>query len=313
MGSCFQVCINAVIPTFIIMMVGYFCKTVKLIDRPSVLKFNRVMFRAFLPVMLFYNIYNSDLNHAFNIKMIIYIVVAFFVEVLFSVILSKMFTKERSRRGVMMQGMFRSNTLVVGLPIAMALLGDVDLGPVVVSTVIAVPLFNVMAVSSLEYFSGETTNPGKLIKGILTNPLIIGTLLGVLFVLLKIRIPATILSAVKSISQAASPVLLFLVGAFFSFDRVGSSKKELIVTIVCRLIAFPAVFLSLGALFGFRGVEFVALITVFASSNAVTSATMAQQLGGDADLAGNIVVLTNALCPLTLFMWSFIFKMLGVF
>ena len=85
------------------------------------------------------------------------------------------------------------------------------------------------------------------------------------------------------------------------------------VACVGRLVVMPAIFLSLGALLGFRGVEFAALIGIFASSDAVAAFTMTQQMGGDAGLAGDIVVVTSTLCPFTIFGWSFLFKSLGMF
>ena len=70
---------------------------------------------------------------------------------------------------------------------------------------------------------------------------------------------------------------------------------------------------TLGALLGFRDAAFVSLLGVFASPTAVNSFTMAQQMGGDAELAGDIVVSTSALCIVTMFAWSVLFKALGAF
>ena len=80
-----------------------------------------------------------------------------------------------------------------------------------------------------------------------------------------------------------------------------------------KLIVSPGLFLGLGALLGFRGVAFVSLIGIFASPTAVNSFTMAQQMGGDAELAGDIVVTTSAVSILTMFLWVFLFKSLGMF
>ena len=87
----------------------------------------------------------------------------------------------------------------------------------------------------------------------------------------------------------------------------------LTLAVAGRLVLVPGIFLTIGALLGFRGVEFAGLIGVFASSTAVASFTMAQQMGGDAELAGDIVVVTSALCPFTIFGWILLFKSLGMF
>ena len=68
-----------------------------------------------------------------------------------------------------------------------------------------------------------------------------------------------------------------------------------------------------GALLGFRDAAFVSLLGVFASPTAVNSFTMAQQMGGDAELAGDTVVVTSAVSMLTMFLWVFLFKSLGMF
>ena len=75
----------------------------------------------------------------------------------------------------------------------------------------------------------------------------------------------------------------------------------------------PGIFLTLAYLSGIRGVEFAGMIAIFGSATAIASFTMVQQMGGDAELAGDIVVSTSALCCFTLFMWSFLFKTLGAF
>ena len=113
-------------------------------------------------------------------------------------------------------------------------------------------------------------------------------------------------------SAATSPVLLFLLGAFFQFKGMRSHWRELAAVCTGRLVLFPALFLSLAAALGFRGVDLVSLLGVFASSTAITSFTMAQQMGGDAELAGDIVVSTSALCSFTLFGWSLLFKLTGL-
>ena len=117
----------------------------------------------------------------------------------------------------------------------------------------------------------------------------------------------------RDVARTASPLMLFLLGAFFRFGNVRSHLKDLIATVLGRLVIFPAIFLTLAVLLGFRGIEFVSLLTVFSSSTAVASFTMAQQMGGDAELAGDIVVWTSLLCSLTLFGWSLLFKSLGMF
>ena len=148
---------------------------------------------------------------------------------------------------------------------------------------------------------------------ILNNPLIIATAAGILCLVLKVQFPKSIETAITGMAGVATPLMLFLLGAFFRFDSFGGSAKQISTTTAFKLIINPAIFLTIGYLLGFRGVEFAGLIGVFASSAAVSSFTMSQQMGGDAELAGGIVILTSIISCLTLFGWCTLFKTLGAF
>lgn len=80
-----------------------------------------------------------------------------------------------------------------------------------------------------------------------------------------------------------------------------------------RLVVVPSLVLSAAYVLGFKGLEFVTLISIFATPCAVASFAMAQQLDSNADLAGNAVVITSALSCVTLFFWIVLFEVLGVF
>ena len=141
----------------------------------------------------------------------------------------------------------------------------------------------------------------------------IGVIVMVIFIAFGWKLPTLIESVISSMSAVGSPMMLFLLGAFLEFGRMRQHIFPLTLAVAGRLVLVPGIFLTIGALLGFRGVEFAGLIGVFASSTAVASFTMAQQMGGDAGLAGDIVVVTSALCPFTIFGWSLLFKSLGMF
>ena len=142
--------------------------------------------------------------------------------------------------------------------------------------------------------------------------MIVGTFIGIAFQLLKLRLPSGLEHAAAQIANATSPIMLFLLGGFFEFSDLRDDLKTVSAIVIGRLIIIPAVVLGLACMIGFRGVEFASLLGAFASSTAIASFTMAQQMGGDAKLAGNAVVATSALCSLTLFLWAMIFKTVGV-
>jgi malate permease and related proteins len=297
----------------LIMALGYLARCSGVIGANEVQKMNGAAFKFMMPFMLYYNIYKSDLTGAFDPMLLLFAIICFFVIFFSCVFLAKKIHCPQEQRGVIAQGLYRSNFVIIGIPLAQNLLPEgTDIGSVVVLVAVIVPLFNMVSVIVLEMFSGKSPNVKKLAKDIITNPLILGTLAGVITVLLGIKLPEFITSTLKQIAAATSPLLLFLLGAFFSFDGLHKCLKPTILVTIGRLIIVPGIVLAAAIACGFRGVALAGLLGAFGSANAIASFAMTQQLGGDAELAGNIIVLTSAGCIVTLFLWSMLLKTFGL-
>ena len=303
--------VHAILPMFLVMALGYGARCLGWIRREEILNINRIAFRIFLPCLLFYNVYCSDLSGSFDPLLIAYAVGGVLVSFALALGYTLLTEKLPERRGVMIQGMFRSNYVIMGIPVATALLGADQLGTVSILIAIIVPIFNMMSIIVLEVFRGQKPKPLHILGQIAKNPLVIASVLGVLALVAKIRLPYVLEKTVQSVSGIASPLQLFLLGAFFQFSGLRRYARELTAVVAAKLIVFPGLFL--GALLGFRDAAFVSLLGVFASPTAVNSFTMAQQMGGDAELAGDTVVVTSAVSMLTMFLWVFLFKSLGMF
>lgn len=304
---------NAVLPMCLVMALGYGTRRLGWIRREEISAINKIAFRIFLPCLLYYNVYCSDLSGSFDPLLMAYAVGGVLLTFGLSLGYTLLTEKLPERRGVMIQGMFRSNYVIMGIPVATALLGADQLGTVSILIAVVVPLFNMLAVVVLEVFRGQKPKPLHILGQIAKNPLVIGSVLGILTLAAGIRLPHILEQTIQNISAIASPLQLFLLGAFFQFSGLKTYRRELVTVSAAKLIVAPGLFLGLGALLGFRGVAFVSLIGVFASPTAVNSFTMAQQMGGDAELAGDIVVTTSAVSIPTMFLWIFLFKSLGVF
>ena len=304
---------NAVLPMCLIMALGYGTRRLGWIRREEISAINKIAFRIFLPCLLYYNVYCSDLSGSFDPLLMAYAVGGVLLTFGLSLGYTLLTEKLPERRGVMIQGMFRSNYVIMGIPVATALLGADQLGTVSILIAVVVPLFNMLSVVVLEVFRGQKPKPLHVLGQIVKNPLVIASALGILTLAAGIRLPHILEQTIQNVSAIASPLQLFLLGAFFQFSGLKTYRRELVTVSAAKLIISPGLFLGLGALLGFRGVAFVSLIGIFASPTAVNSFTMAQQMGGDAELAGDIVVTTSAVSILTMFLWIFLFKSLGVF
>ena len=310
----FMLSANAVLPMFLLLAAGYLSKRFGILSLEDIPRTNRIAFRIFLPCLLFYNIYNAELSYAIRPKLILFAICGVLLVFAGAVYGAHRFEKIQDRKGPIAQGIFRSNFVIMGIPIAQAIVGDADLSPVAILIAVIVPMFNFLSVVILEKFRGGRVKTGEVLLEIAKNPLIIGSVLGIVFLLLHIRLPAVVEKAVSNLGSIATPLQLFLLGAFFRFSGLRHYVRPLTVVTLVKLFVTPAVMLSAAALLGIRGVEFLGLIGIFASPTAINSFTMVQQMKcGDAELAGDIVVMTSAVSIFSFFIWIYLFKSLGMF
>ncbi len=309
----FRICLTAIAPIFLIIAAGYAARRFGAIREEDVPRMNSVAFRFFMSCMCFYNVYASDLSSALRPRLIAFTVPGVLIAYVLSLIYGVLRVPRLEQRGVVIQGLFRSNYTILGLPLAAGLFGSGEIGVAAVTSAVVVPIFNTLSVITLEVCSGKKPGIPKLLLAVAKNPLILGTAAGLLMLALGIRLPAPLEKAAQMMSQAASPLMLFLLGAFFRFRGLKDHWRQLLTVCLGRLVVIPAIAMSAAVALGFRGIELITLLTVFASSTAVASFPMAQQQGGDAALAGDIVVATSACASVSLFLWCFLFKSLNYF
>ena len=300
--------LNVVLPLFITMSLGYFLKYLNMFDNNTLDTMNNITFKSFLPMLLFYNIYKTDLQGVFNLKLMIFSATCVIALYLILYLIVPLIEKDNKKRGALLQGLFRSNFVIFGIPITESLFGSEKVGVAALLIAVIVPLFNILSVLALETFRGGKPDFRKISIGIIKNPLIIASCLGVLTLLLKIKIPTAIEKTISDVSKIATPLSLILLGASFKFDNIKKYIKQTTIAVVGKTILTPCIILPICIMFGYRGVELSTLMIIFAAPTAISSFTMAQQMDSDSDLAGQIVVFTSAFCVVTVFMWIFVLK-----
>ncbi len=302
---------NVVLPIFICISLGYFLKRIGMCDERALNVINKMCFKVFLPIYLFYNIYTTDLSAAFNGKLIVFAIgglIAIFFVLMF---LIPRVEKENSRRGVLIQAIFRSNFALFGLPVALSLCGEELIGPTSVLLGLTVPVFNVLAVISLETFRGGKPDVKQMLRGIVTNPLIIASVIGIVFYFLKIKLPYGVEKSVVDLGRVATPLSLVALGGSFTIGRVKGYVKQLLIGVLGRLVVVPAVMIALGILIGLRNELLIPVMIMFGAPTAVSSFPMAQQMGGDGELAAELVVFSSGFAIVTIFLWTFVLKQGG--
>lgn len=300
--------LNVVLPLFLLIALGYALKRLKMYDEVTLKNINKLVFKVFLPVYLFHSIYSTDLSAVFDIKVILFAIAGLLIWFLLLMFLIPRMEKDNAKRGVMIQGMFRSNFVLFGLPVAISLCGEENIGITSLLLGIIVPIYNVLAVITLETFRGTKPSVKKIVIGIMKNPLIIASVLGVGMYLLQIELPYTIEKTVVDIGKVATPLALIALGGGFAFHKVKGDIKQLMVSVVGKLVISPLFMVTAAVLLGFRNEVLVPILLMSGAPTAVSSYTMAEQMGGDGELAGEIVVFTTGISIATIFVWVFILK-----
>lgn len=303
---------NVVLPLFLCIALGYGLKRISMYDGPALNTMNRLCFKVFLPIHLFNSIYTTDLSSAFNGKLIGVAVAGVLLWFLLLMAVIPRLEGENSRRGVLVQAMFRSNFVLFGLPVATSLCGENRVGVTSLLIAVVVPLFNILAVICLETFRGGKPSFRKMGIGIITNPLIIASLLGIVFYFLHISLPYAVSKTVTDLARIATPLSLVVLGGSFTFRKLRGYMKQLWLGVAGKLLIAPLLMIPLGVALGFRDVELISLMIMSGSPTAVSSFTMAQQMDGDGELAAQLVVFTTGLSVISIFLWIFILKQLAL-
>ena len=317
--------INALFPLIITILLGYILKCRGFLTKEFLKVGNKLVFNVCLPAMLFVNVYDIDGFAAINWDIVIYACAAFALVCIVGLVIAVATTPVPERRGVIWQCSFRSNFGIIGLTLAAALGGSEAVAVAAIVSSFTVPLFNVMAVIALSVFTDGSkgkTSVKKIVLNIVKNPLIIGVALGLgclaireaqnaIFgrVVFSISRDTTFLyKTLSNLKAIASPFALLVLGGQFEFSAVKGLMKEIISGTLSRVVIAPLIGIGCAALVAANtdwlvcGVnEYPALIAMFGSPVAVSSAVMAGNMGSDEQLATQLVVWTSIFSIFTIF------------
>ncbi|MFT5871388.1 MAG: putative permease [Clostridium sp.] len=307
--------LSVVLPLLIMMALGWNLKYFKVCDESFFKTANKLVFKVFLPLMLFNNIYLSDIVSDFNLKLIIFVVSSIFITAILLVLIIPKIETQNRNRGVLIQALFRSNYILFGVPICMNLFGQGGVGLTSVLAAFVVPLYNFLAVVVLAIYANKATDNRMGIKktliDIAQNPLIIACVIGIVMAIIGVKLPSVIEKTISDISKISTPFALIILGGAVEARGVLKNIKYIIWVSAFKLIALPAIIISLGILIGFRQYELGVLLAVFASPTAVASYIMAQQVEANDELAGQLVAATTILSSFTIFCFILVLKNYG--
>ena len=305
-------CLNATIPIFLVMVAGYIFRRIKLVDEGFVKILNSFNFKVTLPALLIVDIAEADFYAVWDTKFVLF---CFGVTVLcISIIslLARLLLKDQSILGEFIQASYRGSAAVLGVAFIQNIYGSSGIAPLMILA--TVPLYNVAAVMILSFTAPGSTgfdkdNFKKSLKGIITNPIILGIFLGMIISVARIKLPFIVSKTLHNFSTLATPLALIGLGAGFEGKKALAKLKPTLICSLCKLFVMPLIFLPIAATLGFRNEKMVAILIMLGAPTTVSCYIMSKNMGHEGVLSSSCVVSTTCLSSVFITLWLFILRM----
>ncbi len=306
--------LNATVPVFLLMVLGYMFRRLGLIDDVFASKMNKFVFLVPLPALLFEDLATVDFAQVWNLKFVLFCFGITLLCILLAVLVSFLW-QDKSIRGEFIQASYRSSAALLGIAFIQNIYGNVGMAPLMI--IGSVPLYNIMAVVVLSVFSPERKKMDaeawkSTMKGIVTNPIILGIAAGLLWSALRLPLPSILEKTVSDIGAVATPLGLMAMGASFDMKKAFGKARPAVTASVMKLVLFAALFLPLAVWLGFRREELVAILVMLSSATTVSCYVMARNMGHEGVLTSSVVMLTTLFSAFTLTGWLYILRSLGL-
>ena len=306
--------LNATVPIFLLMVLGFALRKLGVIDDVFASKMNKFVFLVPLPALLFEDLSTVDFSQVWNMKFVLFCFGATLVSIALAAAVSFLW-RDRSIQGEFIQASYRSSAALLGIAFIQNIYGNAGMAPLMI--IGSVPLYNVMAVIVLSFFQPERKKLDRgvwkaTLKGIATNPIILGIAAGLLWSALRIPLPSVLEKMVSDVGAAATPLGLMAMGASFDLKKAFGKAKPAVAASAMKLVLFAALFLPLAVWLGFRREELVAILVMLSSATTVSCYVMARNMGHEGVLTSSVVMLTTLFSAFTMTGWLYILRSMGL-
>ena len=306
--------LNATTPLFIMMMLGFFLKKIHFMDEHSTKVINQLVFKVFLPALLFVDLAGKDFVSIWDTKMVVFCFVVTIVSISLSAVLS-LVSRNRAERGEIIQAAYRSGAATLGIAFMTNIYDDASM--IALMIIGSVPLYNMAAVVILDLTSPQNENHSgkelwiKTAKNAITNPIILGILLGMVWSVCRIPQPVIFAKSITYLGNLASPLALIGLGASFEFYDIKEKWRVTLGVTSTKLFLWCILFLPIAISMGFRNEKLVSILIMLGSATTSSCFIMAKNMGHEGKISSCSVMATTLLSSFTLTLWLFILKTVG--
>lgn len=301
--------LNATLPVFCMMVVGWVLRRLGFLPPEFCRAADKLTFKITLPVMLFLDMSALDIVHDFQPKFVLFCAAATLTGIIAVWCGAKLLLRDKSLTGEFVQAAYRSSAAVLGVAFIQNIYGNAGMAPQMMLG--SVPLFNIFAVLILMLEAPgrpAKPDPRQLVKGVLTNPILLGIVFGTVFSLLPVQLPVIAQKTLSNLASVTTPLALLSIGAGFEGAKAIQKLGPTLAAALIKTVGLTAVFVPCAVALGFRGEELVALLIMLGSPTTPSAYVMAKNMGHEGVLTSGCVAATTLLSALTLTGWIFILR-----
>ena len=306
--------INAVLPVFIMISLGYIFKRINLINENFISTANKFVYMAAITAYLFRSTAMTNFHEIMDLKFILFITAATSLSFLSVWLIAELLFKDKSSVGTFVQGSFRGNFAFIGIPMVISILGNEGAAKTSLVIMFVIPIYNILSVFILSIRSSKKKKLKikRILMDVLKNPLIISIMFGIVFSLLNIKVPYLLDKPLESLGSISTPLALIVIGGSFSFRSAGTKLRPALLAALLKTTIVPSVVIFFAVLSGLRGGDLIIIFVMAAAPTAISSYILSVIMDGDSDLAAIIIIFSTIITAFTNTLGIYLFKSFGV-
>lgn len=306
--------LNATLPVFFVIVAGYIFKKWGWITEGFVKSANKITFTVTLPLLLVQDMMNNDFAENFEVKYVLYCAIVTIVCCLGTTIGAKLLLKDKSIVAEFVQASYRSSAAILGAAFVLNIYGTTGMVPLMI--IGAVPIYNIYSVIILtvecpQKGASQENTLAKTLKGIVTNPIILGIVIGVILSALKVKFPVMIDNTIGSLAKITTPLALLAIGGSFEIGKAIEKVKPAVIATALKLVGWSVIFLPIAIALGFRDQKLMAIVIMLGSPTTPSSYIMAKNMKSEGTLTSSVIVLTTLFSAFTITAIIYILRCLG--
>ncbi len=304
MGEIISTSFDNVAPLFAVVFLGYALRRLGVMREKDAVTLNSLCFHLLIPCLCIRSLQSVVFDGAY-LRLLLYVGATYAVTIPLLCLLVPRLIPRRGQAGVVIQAAYRSNDVLLGIPLMENICGPDRMAPMLIVIAEVLILYNVTAVIILSRFSeredARRPDAAAVAMQVIRNPILAGTLLGLLLRLLPFTLPVLVAKPLNNLASSASTVAMLAIGLRFRLAALSGDRRAICLTALIKLVILPVIWCWAAVWLGYRGDLMCAVFLVHACPTATSSAPLADAMGCDGLLAGELVLVTTGLSMFTIF------------